>query len=123
VITIKILIITNNNIIPKQLFHAINKDDKNNFQNFLKIGNEENFIDIENYKYFLNYIIGSGGNMEVFYGIEKKTKQDVSIKIEFKEKKHSGAINEAIVLTALKGINNIPNFYSYEYEGKKKYYN
>ena len=78
---------TNNNIILKQLFHENNKDDKNNFQNFLKIGEEENYINLENYRYYLNYMIGSGGNMEVFYGIEKKTKQDVAVKIEFKEKK------------------------------------
>lgn len=107
------------NISPFHLVNAENKDDKKYFQNFLKIEGEEDFINLEKYKYYLNYMIGSGGNMEVFYGIEKNTKQDVAVKIEIKEKKKSGAINEAVVLTALQGISKIPNFYSYQYKKKK----
>ena len=51
--------------------------------------------------------------MKVFFGKNKKTGENVVIKLEKEQKKKSSAINEAIILTKLKGIEQIPSFFDY----------
>lgn len=57
--------------------------------------------------------------MEVFYG-KNNNNVDVAVKIEIKNKKTSDASNEAIILSELEGIEQIPNFYYLEVQGEKK---
>lgn len=56
--------------------------------------------------------------MEVFYG-KNNNNVDVAVKIEIKNKKTSDASNEAIILSELEGIEQIPNFYYLEVQGEK----
>ena len=73
----------------------------------------EVFQQIEDFYYYPNYIIGSGGTMKVYYGIQKDNKFEVAIKIDKEKKRRSSTINEAIILTRLKGIEQIPFFHDY----------
>ena len=77
-----------------------------------KNGNNINFTD---FKIYLNYNLGQGGNMSAFYGRDNIYGTDLAIKMELKKKVKSNIINENIILSLLKGIKGVPSFYYYEY--------
>lgn len=76
-------------------------------------------INFEDFKLYINNKIGEGGNMDVFYGKDNKTGEDLAVKVDKEIKKNSDIYNEAIILTVLKGIPGIPKFYYYEYYNEK----
>ena len=65
----------------------------------------ETYEEIDGFCYYTNYNIVSGGAMRLYYGINKRKKKlIVAVKIDKEKKKKSSTINEAIILTKLKGI-------------------
>ena len=76
----------------------------------------ETYEEIDDFCYYTNFNIGSGGTMRVYYGNNKTKKIDVAVKIDKEKKKKSSTINEAIILTKLKGIQQIPTFYDYTFK-------
>ena len=79
----------------------------------------EKIVNFEFFNYYEENIIDKGGNMIVFYGKTKLTKEDVAVKIDLKKKNKSDIINEIEILTRLKGIPQIPLFYFYEFNSDK----
>ena len=57
--------------------------------------------------------------MKVYYGKTTLTYEDVAVKIELKNKEISDVINEANILTRLKGISQIPAHYSFQIQNNK----
>ena len=80
---------------------------------------KKSFIkNIDHFKYFTNNIIGSGGNMIVYYGKDNKTNNNVAIKLKKDKKKNSSTYNEFIVLNYLKEVNYIPKLLYYKMDSK-----
>ena len=71
------------------------------------------------YIYYLDYVIGAGGQMKTFFGKNMKKNEYTAIKIETKKKKMSPIKNEAIILSKLKGIEGIPFVLDYSYKDDK----
>ena len=63
-------------------YKKINKNGKKAYSVFLDIVKKAKFEEFDDYQYYLDYIIGSGGTMKTFYGRNKITNDDLAIKID-----------------------------------------
>ena len=99
-----------------ELFNIYSEQSKKNETISLMI-KEESSIKVKNIIYYLNYSIGNGGNMRVFYGKDIKSGQEFAVKIDTNNKNHT--IVEGKIINSLQDINKIPKIYFYEYMNNK----
>lgn len=112
----------NENIDLKPSYTLFINDNDNGEQIILKnifLDKKLEFISFTEFIYYPDFIIGTGGNMIVYYGKDKLNNDDVAVKIKINKKRKSNSSKEAIILTMLKDIKQIPSFLYYEYyDGK-----
>ena len=65
----------------------------------------------------MNYVLGNGANMKVFYGKDIKSGEDIGVKIDTNNKNHT--INEEKIINSLQDIDKIPKIYFSEYKNNK----
>ena len=93
----------------KKIINELKSDSKGNnlvFTLFDKV--KSKFKRCGDFIYFPNYIIGSGGNMNVFFGKNTKNNEFVVVKIDKNKDRKPSTLNEANILKKLYENKNIP---------------
>ena len=94
----------------KKFFNELKSENKGNnlvFSLFDKF--KSKFKKCDDFIYFPNYIIGSGGNMNVFFGKDTKNNEFVVVKIDKNKDRKPSTLNEANILKKLYENKSIPS--------------
>ena len=71
-------------------------------------------MNVKDFIFYTNYMIGSGGTMKAYYAKNKINKANAVVKIA-QIKKSSSIEKKVYILRKLQDQNNIPNLYDYNF--------